>query len=258
MESIVWDDLLRGPVNILPYGEPGCGKTHFGVSVGESLYTLYVDVDNGLKTALQMPITWRNNIHPVRMTDFRDIDKIYKLFLKNDPAEWSRALSSPGNPVTITKPFEAVVFDTWSEVNWTIKEQKRAEIKKQGDGSLLFRPNIEIQDWGSISDLNALCIYAFRELPVTFVCCMHESFYEDKKGGRTSGTPAINGKFAAEIGKHFDIVGHMSVDLGGNYIMDTKMKARFQAKTRLPLEAQIKNPTFKTIMDSLSKAVKMS
>jgi hypothetical protein len=251
MIPVDWDSLYKGPLNILPYGEPGCGKTRFALSAGEVLHTLFIDVDNGLRTAKTVPQTWLKNIVPMRMTDFTDIDRIYKLLMRNDPAELSKALSTPLMNVVVEKPFEAVVFDTWSEVNWEIKEQKRADIKKQGDGSLKFRPNIEIQDWGNIIDLNQLCIEAFRDLPITFICCMHEMYFEDKKGGRTSGTPSINGKFAAEIGKHFDIVGHMSVNVGGEYVMDTAMKARFQAKSRVPLEKQIKNVTYKGILEAM-------
>lgn len=246
MELISWEDLKKGPLNILPYGEPGCGKTRFALSTGEVLYTLFVDVDNGIKTALTVPQEWLKNIVPIRFTDFRDIDKIYKLLIQNDPEELSRVLG-----VKVNRPFEAVVFDTWSEVGWEIKEQKRSDLGKQGGDSLIFRPNIEIQDWGNIIDLNQVCINAFRELPITFICPMHEMFFEDKKGGRTSGTPSINGKFAGEIGKHFDIVGHMSVNITGEYVMDTAMKSRFQAKSRIPLAKQIKNATYKGILNAM-------
>jgi len=259
MEAIDFKDLKSGPLNILPYGEPGCGKTRFGLSTGEVLYTFYVDVDNGLKTALTVPQTWLKNIVPVQFKDFRDIDKIYKLLDKNDPDEINTHLY--GDDKTkwkVIKPFEAIVFDTWTEVNWNVKEFMRDKLvtdssrpmfKKQT--TLEFRPNFEIQDWGTMIDFNQMCVEAFRDLPITFICCMHEMFFEDKKGGRTSGTPSINGKFAAEIGKHFDIVGHMSVNIMGEYIMDTAMKSRFQAKTRIPLEKQIKNVTYKGILDAM-------
>ena len=258
MELIDWSDLLKGPLNVLPYGEPGCGKTRLALSVGEVLYTLYLDVDNGLKTILTIPKAqrdlWMSNIVPLRFTDFKDLDKIYQLLTKNDPVLWTKHFASIGHPeVIITKPFEAIVVDTWSMMNWEIKEEKRKNIGKQGAGALAFRPNIEIQDWGNIIDLNEMAIKAFCELPVTFVCCMHEQFFEDKKGGRTSGTPAINGKFAPEIGKYFDIVGHMSVNVTGDYVMDTAMKARYQAKTRIPLEKQLKHITYKGILDAIIK-----
>jgi len=262
MNIIDFESLKGGPLNILPYGEPGCGKTRFGLSVGEVLYTLFVDVDNGLKTALTVPPIWLKNIVPVQFTGFEDIDKIYKLLVHNNPEELNKAIYGLDKTKwKITKPFEAVVFDTWTEVNWNVKEYMRNNFlaKNPNRGTfkktdkLEFRPNFEIQDWGTMIDFNQMCIEAFRDLPITFVCNMHEMFFEDKKGGRTSGTPSINGKFAAEIGKHFDIVGHMSVNITGDYIMDTAMKARFQAKTRIPLEKQIKNVTYKGILDAMKK-----
>lgn len=257
MEQIDWGELALGPLNILPYGEPGCGKTRFLGSVGERLYTLGIDVDNGFKTLLQIPKAWRENIFPIRLTAFEDIDWLYKLICKNDPEEMTRALNAglaEDDPHfrRVLKPFEAIGFDTWSEVNWSVKEERRKDIKKQGDGSLKFRPNIEIQDWGMIIDLNQVCIQAFREVPITFICCMHEMFFEDKKGGRTSGTPSINGKFAAEIGKHFDIVGHMHVNIMGKYVMDTQAKQKYQAKSRILLDKEIIEPTYAKIIDSIT------
>jgi hypothetical protein len=250
MEPIKWSDLSKGPLNVLPYGEPGCGKTYFGLSVGEVCETLYVDVDNGLKTALGVPRSWLKKITPVRMTSFKDIDMIYRVLERNDPDYSTQILGR-----TVTKPFEAVVYDTWSEVNWEIKEQKRMLLGKDGKGVLDFRPNIEIQDWGNIADLNQMCIVAYRDLPIHFICCMHEMFYEDKKGGRTSGTPSINGKFAGEIGKFFDILGHMSVDIAGNRVMDTVMKARYQAKSRIPVNVKLIGATFKTLQEAIPKIV---
>lgn len=256
MEAIQWEGLLEGPLNILPYGEPGCGKTWFTGSVAEKLYTLGVDADGGFKTLLQVPKAWRDNMFPLRLTDFTDIDKIYKLILKNDPEEMTREFNkglAEDDPryKKVLKPFEAIAFDTWSAINWEIREKRREDIKKQGNGSLVFRPNIEIQDWGMISDLNQLCIQAFCDVPITFICTMHEQFYEDKKGGRTSGTPSINGKFAAEVGKMFDIVGHIHMNIQNKRVMDTVMKQRYQAKSRILLDAEIIDPTYAKIVQSI-------
>lgn len=243
-------------LNVLPYGEPGCGKTHFLGSVGECLYTLAIDIDKGFKTLRKVPEAWRKNLVPIQMDGFQDLDKIYKLAQKNDPDAWEREInrkikdkSDPRYQV-IRQPFQAIAFDTWSELNWTVKEAKRQELGKSGGGSLLWRENIQIQDWGNILDLHQLALVAFRDLPITFICNMHEQVIQHEHTKVVRGMPSLNGKLAAELGKFFDVVGHMSVTPTGKYIMETRATARFQAKSRLNIEKTIENPTFKQLLEA--------
>ena len=256
MKPINLNNISDLHLNILPYGEPGCGKTHFLGSVGELLYTLGVDVDNGFKTLRRVPKAWRDNIVPVRLEGFKDVDALYKMLLKNDP-ENSEKIINAGIPkdspnyIKLLKPFEAVGIDTWSELNWEIKEEKRRLLGKQGGGNLTWRENIQIQDWGSILDLHQLAMESFRDLPITFICCMHEQIMQDERTKVIRGVPSLNGKLAAELGKYFDIVGHMHVNVQGEYVMDTKSTVRYQGKTRLSAGATLKNPTFKTLTQEL-------
>ena len=239
---------LEKDLNVLPYGEPGCGKTRFVASVGEVLYTLAIDVDKGFKTMKLVPKPWLNNIVAIQMTTFKDLDKIYKLAQKNDPDEWTKEFSTPDKPIKITKPFEAICFDTWSEVNWKVKEERRRIAGKISTG-LSFRGSLEIQHWGDIYDLNILSIEAFRDLPITFICTMHEQVIQDDKLGVVRGVPSLNGKAASEVGKHFDVVGHMTIDLAGKYVMDFKTIKRFQAKTRLASkDGKLIDPTFQKLI----------
>ena len=246
MKLINLDDLKTMNLNILAYGEPGCGKTHFVGTTGECLYTLAFDVDNGFKTLRQLPKSMTGNIVPILMDSFKDLDDIYKMVQKNDPVAWSKYLGKE-----ITKPFEAIAIDTWSELNWDIQQEKRKAIGKLGTG-LTFRDNIQIQDWGAISDLNKLSIQAFTDAPITFICTMHEQFYTDEKSGITKGLPIIMGKLAGEVGKYFDIVGHMYSDMSGKYCMDTVSKKKYQAKSRLKLDATIFDPTFIKLWQAIS------
>ena len=255
MRVIDLNSLSDIDLNILPYGEPGCGKTHFLGSVGECLYTLGVDVDKGFKTLRKVPQSWRDNIVPIQMDGFQDLDKIYKLTQRNDPDVWERELNKgvkkdDPNYVQIRKPFEAIAFDTWSELNWTVKEAKRAQIGKSGGGSLLWRENIQIQDWGNILDLHQLALIAFRDLPITFICNMHEQVIQNEHTKLIRGMPSLNGKLAGEMGKFFDVVGHMSVTPQGKYIMETKATNRYQAKSRINIDKTLENPTFKTLLEA--------
>jgi len=255
MHPINLDDLSDVHLNILVYGEPGVGKTHFLGSVGECLYTLAVDVDNGFKTLRKVPKAWRDNLYPIRLTDFSDIDKLYKLCLKNDPDRWAREFNGglkPGDEgyVPVREPFQAVAIDTWSELNWVVKEAKRKQLGKDGGGSLGWRDNIQIQDWGNILDLHQLALEAFRDLDMTFLCCMHEQVVQDEKTKIIRGMPSLNGKLAAELGKYFDVVGHMSVTPQGKYVMNTRATARYQAKSRIAIDRAIQDPTFKLMLEA--------
>jgi hypothetical protein len=253
MHAIKPEDLLSKDLKLLPYGEPGTGKTRFCASVAEVLYTLIFDVDGGTKTVLQVPKAWRDNMVIARMDSFKDLDILYQAAYKNDPDYWTKILYPKGDG-KITKPFEAICADTWSEMNWEITEEKRRLIGKQGGTSLNFRENVQIQDWQQILDLNRKAIEAFCDLPLTFVCTLHEQITQDDKTKIIRGLPSINGKLAPEIGKYFDIVGHMSTNVQGDYVMETQNTARFQAKSRLKLDKVIKSPTFKVLVDAL-KAV---
>lgn len=257
MFAIQPEDLLSKDLKILPYGEPGTGKTRFCASVAEVLYTLILDVDRGTKTVLQVPKSWRDNLVIARMQSFKDLDVLYQAAEKNDPDFWTKTLYSKEqieSGMRVVKPFEAVCVDTWSEMNWEITEEKRRLIGKQGGKSLAFRENVQIQDWQQILDLNRKAVEAFCDLNLTFVCTLHEQITQDDKTKIIRGLPSINGKLAPEIGKYFDIVGHMSTNVQGDYVMETQNTARFQAKSRLKLEKVLKSPTFKVLVDAL-KAV---
>lgn len=246
MNVVDLDSLSDLHLNILAYGEPGCGKTRFLGSVGECLYTLAVDVESGFKTLRLIPQAWRKNLVAVRIDKFEDLDKLYQLLEKNDPARWTKALGVP-----IEKPFQAVGIDTWSELNWLVKEGKREQLGKQGGDSLAWRDNLQIQDWGSILDLHQKAMEAFRDLSMTFICNMHEQIIQDERTKVIRGVPSLNGRLAAELGKYFDVVGHMSVNPMGKYVMDTQATTRYQGKSRLSLGKTIEDPTFKKILDGL-------
>lgn len=246
MEVLDFNNLKGTGLNVLVYGEPGCGKTRFGLSVGEVLSVLYCDTENGLRTASRVPQGWLKNIVPVKFEGYADIDRMYKLLLKNDPEELSKVLGRK-----IEKPLEALVMDTWTSLNWDIKDKRRQEVggAAAGKGLSTFRGQFEFKDWGMVTDFNELCIRAFTDLPITFVCTFHEKFYENDKSNIIKGIPSMNGQFAAEVGKYFDVVGHMGVDIQGKYIMDLAAKKRYQGKTRLNLPGTITDPTFKMMWE---------
>lgn len=231
--------------NLLLYGAPGTGKTHMLASCGELGKTLFLDIDMGCKTLAKPELLkFRSNLTIASISSFSDLDKSYKLAMKNDPELWSKELG-----IKVTEPFKYFVWDTWSEMQWSMMDQLRTNNGIQGvAGSLGFRKRFEIQHWGDLYDLNKLALVAFRDLPIVCIFSMQEQMDKDELSGQIYGGPAIQGKLAAEIGKYFDVVARTYVDLQGNYCATTKSKGSWQAKTRLGVGQVFINPSMKNLL----------
>lgn len=245
MESVDYQNLEVKNVFGLLYGGSGTGKTHFAGTIGEFGYVLVVDVDKGcrtLKTAKDLKPFW-NNIEVTTFSKFKDLNQLYALTYNNDPAEWSKALGK-----TITRKFDWIVIDTWSEVQWYLMQQRRLERSLGGTETekLEFRKNIEIQDWGALTDLNKLSIEKFRECPdINILFTMQEGITQDKNTSQTFKGPAIHGKLVHEVPAYFEIVIHSFNDITGKWGCTTLPKGGWPAKTRFGEGASIINPTAK-------------
>ena len=105
------------PIFALVYGASGTGKTHLMGTVGELGRTLIIDIDQGIKTLRNAPdlikAHYTDNITVVSFDKFKDLDEAYKLVVSNDPAAWSKKFGIP-----VDKPFEWIIWYTWSELHW--------------------------------------------------------------------------------------------------------------------------------------------
>ena len=225
----------------LVYGASGTGKTDFIGQLGGLGPTLVIDVDQGSMTLRTSPRVrpFLDNLTVVSFDRFRDLDDAYKHIQKNDPAAWNKLLGQEG---VIKEPFQWVVWDSWTELQWQLM-QKIRENAGIAQSALDFRKNIEIQHWGMMTDLNKLAIQSLRLLPINQVFVMLEAMSKDEVSGAIFGGPAIHGKMVQEMPGYFDIVIHTSSDLSGKYIASTKPKGRWVGKTRLGEGKEIANPS---------------
>ena len=234
------------PVFALVYGASGTGKTHLMGTLGELGRVLIIDIDQGIKTLRNAPdlnqAGWTNNITVVSFDKFKDLDEAYKLVKANDPKLWSQKFG-----VTVTQPFDWIVWDTWSEIQWYMIEELRSKDSNMKGSGLNFRANIQIQHWGQVTDLNKLAVQQLRSCNVNQVFTMQEKLDKDELSGQIYGGPAIHGKMVQEMPAYFDVVVHTYTDLSGNYCATNKAKGKWPGKTRLGVGQDYKNPTAKML-----------
>lgn len=225
----------------LVYGASGTGKTHLMGTVGELGKVLIIDVDQGIKTLRNAPdivkAKYNDNTTVVSFDQFRDLDEAYKLVQLNDPKKWTQKFG-----ITVESPFDWIIWDTWSELQWFMLEELRSKDSGMKGSGLNFRQNIQIQHWGMMTDLNKLAIESFRMCKVNQIFTMQEKLDKDELSGAIYGGPAIHGKMVQEMPTYFDIVVHTYTDVQGNYCASTKSKGRWPAKTRLGEGGEYKNP----------------
>lgn len=246
MQVIDLNDKVNLKVFALVYGASGTGKTHLMGTVGALGRTLIIDIDQGIKTLKYAPDLQSSgvldNITVVSFDQFKDLNEAYKLIEANDPKLWSQKFGAE-----ITQPFEWIIWDTWSEIQWYMLQEVRKNADRLGGGKLDFRKNIEIQHWGMLTDLNKLSIESFRDCKVNQIFTMQETLSKDELSGTVYGGPAIHGKMVQEMPAYFDVVVHTYTDISGNYCATTRSKGRWPAKTRFGVGEEYKNPTAKQI-----------
>lgn len=234
------------PVFALVYGASGTGKTHLMGTVGELGRTLIIDIDQGIKTLRNAPdiikAHYTDNITVVSYDKFKDLDEAYKLIEANDPKRWSQKLG-----IEVTEPYEWIIWDTWSEIQWYMLEELRSKDANMKGNGLNFRANVQIQHWGMMTDLNKLAVQQLRSCPVNQIFTMQEKLDKDELSGQIYGGPAIHGKMVQEMPAYFDIVVHTYTDLQGQYCATNKAKGKWPGKTRLGVGGDFKNPTAKML-----------
>ena len=240
MELIDLTKESPGGVFALMYGGSGTGKTHFAGTCAELGNTLVIDIDQGYRT-LQYAADLKkfsDRLTVVSFQSFGDLDGAYQLVKANSVDKWNKLFKRD----VVKAPFDWVVWDTWSEIQWYMHEQLRAEKSLTGVG-LKFRKNLEIQHWGALTDLNKLSIQALRECSVNQLILMQETTSKDEVTGAIHGGPGIHGKLVQEMPAYFDVVIRTGVDISGRFTATTKPKGLWTAKTRLAEGKEVTNPT---------------
>ncbi len=236
------------PVFALLYGASGTGKTDFIGTLCELGTVLVIDIDKGFKT---LKFSTRlnssrfkehyDNLWVTTFDQFTDLNQAYQCVKVNNVETWLKVLGADSQ---VVKPFDWVVWDSWTELQWHMHLQLR---KNEGlshkAGTIEFRKNIQIQHWGQLTDLNKLAIESLRDAKScnqVLVCL--EGTKEDENTKMITYGPSIHGKMVSEMPGYFDDVLYSYVDISGKYHITTKPKARWPAKTRLGAGKDQENP----------------
>ena len=248
MREIDLSTVLDDRVFALVYGASGTGKTHLMGTLGELGRVLIIDIDQGVKTlrSSKRLEKYRDNLTAVSFDVFKDLDTAAQLVYKNDPDAWNKALGIKENP--ITEPFDWVVWDTWSELQWYMLEELRSKDPSLKGNGLDFRKNVQIQHWGMMTDLNKLAIQELRKCKVSQVFTMQEVLIKDELSGQIYDGPAIHGKLVQEMPAFFDVVIRTYSNVQGAYCATNKAKGRWPGKTRLAEGVDIQDPTAKQLL----------
>ena len=190
----------------LIYGSSGSGKTHLAATYAQAFpnkNVLLIDVDQGSATLLASDLKDINNLYVVSFDSFKDLDTAFNLCQKNTIDDWVKEI--PELNGILKKPFDCIIWDTWSELQWVMMSELRTKNALAGKG-LNYRNNIQLQHWGQITDLNKLAAASFKELPIDCIFLMQAQISEDHLTGQVIKGPAIHGKLVTEFPALFTTV----------------------------------------------------
>ena len=126
----------------LIYGMSGTGKTHLAATYCQAhpdKQVLLIDVDQGSATLQASDLKNINNLTVISFDAFKDLNQVYELCKDNSIEKWVKAI--PELKDMLKKPFECVIWDTWSELQWVMASELRAKNGLTGRG-LDYRNNI--------------------------------------------------------------------------------------------------------------------
>ena len=232
----------------LIYGASGSGKTHLAATYCR-LYpedpVLLVDADLGSATLEAKDLQDIKNLYAIEFEAFKDLNQIYELCKKNDVDEWVKAI--PELKGILTKPFKCIIWDTWSELQWVMSSELRSKNQLSGKG-LDYRPNMQLQHWGQMTDLNKLAVSSFKSLDIDCIFIMQSEVSQDAVTNQMIKGPAIHGKLTTELPAMFNLVIYTYNNPKGDFCATTLPKLGWPAKIRGLVGKDIVNPTMKELI----------
>lgn len=251
MSYLITPKIFTKNMNILIYGDPGCGKTHLaGTAQDHELMrdVLVFNIDGGILTLAQ-----RGDIHAVDIKSLDQLEiELHKL-ASNDP-EYTG--------------IKTVVLDNITELqlmslDTIVANEYRERIKKDKNYSI---DDIYQEDYGKSTKQLQRLLRGFRDLPIHTIYIAHK---KDKiRKGTTvieESKPSLTDKLCTSVMGYMDYVWYLytqdvmiKTENGGysytERFMLTQPMNNFRAKTRGSQFAEaigsvVQSPNLSTIMD---------
>jgi phage nucleotide-binding protein len=177
-------------LNILAYGEPGAGKTHFIGTADDHEDTrpvLLLDVEGGTTTLRKKS--------GIDVVEIRSIDQLVKVHnqLKQENAGY----------------YKTVAIDSLTE----LQKLDMVTVMTEAYSKNPDRTDIDVPDqraWGKSAERIRRIVRAYRDLPMNTIYTAHSAEKQDDFGG-SSVYPSLPGKLRGEVPGFMDIVAYLYV-----------------------------------------------
>lgn len=207
-------ELTRTTLNMIVFGNPGCGKTVFSSTTPDPLI---LDIEGGTMSI-------RNKtVDTVRIESYRALIDVFE-FLKKGKHR-----------------YKSVVIDSGTELQRKIMEDVLAETKHD---------YAQQRDWGITIERTRRCVRAFRDLPMNFLMTALAMESRDEADGTSVAFPSFSGKtLPSEIVGFMDLCLYLFVGENkenGQYerLLLTQPTQKFVAKDRSGKLDRLEKPNF--------------
>lgn len=208
------NEFTRTKLNLIVFGNLGCGKRVFGSTVPDPLI---LDIEGGTMSIRH------KRVDTVRIESCRELGEAFE-FLKKGKHR-----------------YKSVVIDSGTELQRKIMEDVVAGTKHE---------YAQQRDWGITIERIRRCVWAFRDLPLNFVMTALAMESRDEGDGTSIVVPSFNGKtLPGEIVGFMDLCLYLFVGEkkeNGQYerLLLTQPTQKFVAKDRSGKLDRLEKPNF--------------
>lgn len=243
-------------INILYYGEPGSGKTSSAAAMAHLGPVYFVDAESGAKARplrkLGIPV---NNIRPVGIESYKDIDKLY----------WTIKAELDDEPGSVA----GVVFDSMTEIQQILlreevdtrynKSVRKATDPRTGDLRMEIDDNpfdVELKQHGVVTEKLRLITRNFRDLPCHTAFTALAKREIDSEGTGFTVIPQLSVKFGTNLRGYVDIVAvtmqASGVEDPSGFLAVLRETGKYKGKNRIGgLPPVMANPAFDRIVSGV-------
>lgn len=227
-------------INLLVYGDPGCGKTYLSGTAADDPQTspvLILDVEGGVTTLRGRS----KNIEVVPIRSWVELNETYK------------KLYASQNSAKTLMPYKTIVIDSLTELAaLDMKDIMVAAYAKNPDTVDKDVPSQ--REWGKSREHIRTFVRAFRDLPCHVIYTAHCGTLQEQDQP-TKYFPGFAGKLRSDVPGFMDIVGYYYPDITNGVITRTMQfqgSRRVVAKDRTgALGDSVENPTIPLLWEMI-------